>query len=139
MKIQSYVQRFDTVEVQESFFDPPAPRTLARWRREAPEGFSFVLKAWQLVTHPADSPGYGKIQRPWSKEKAVLYGHFQAGDPVLEAWETLRESAGVLKAEAILFRTPASFTPSTLSVVRGGLLMSACAARARSIAAPTGT
>jgi len=115
MKIESYLQRFDAVEVQQTFFDPPALRTLARWRQAAPEGFSFVLKAWQLITHPADSPGYPKIQRPWAREKAARYGHFQDGEPVREAWATLRECAEALQAGAILFRTPASFTPSEVN------------------------
>jgi len=112
MKMESYLQRFSTVEVQETFFDPPSRRTLARWRRTAPEGFSFVLKAWQVITHPADSPGYRKIQRPWLRDQADLCGHFQAGGVVQEAWETLREAAEALEARGIVFRTPASFTPS---------------------------
>jgi uncharacterized protein YecE (DUF72 family) len=112
MKLESYVQQFRVVEVQETFYDPPSVRTLARWKRSAPEGFSFVLRAWQLITHPPESPGYQRIQRPWKQEEAALCGSFQQGDPVRKAWETLREAAEVLDARAILFRTPAAFTPT---------------------------
>jgi uncharacterized protein YecE (DUF72 family) len=112
MKFSTYLERFNTVEVQETFFDPPARRTLSRWRRQAPDRFFFVLRAWQLITHPAEDPGYRKIQRPWEQEKAGLYGSFQATEPVRQAWETMREAAEVLDARAVLFRTPASFTPT---------------------------
>ncbi|MBO9361629.1 MAG: DUF72 domain-containing protein [Thermoflexus sp.] len=33
------------VEVQQTFYDPPQPKTLRRWREEARLDFVFTLKA----------------------------------------------------------------------------------------------
>jgi len=71
-----------------------------------------VLRAWQLITHTADHPGYRKIQRPWDRDRAALFGDFQPTDQVRRAWDTVREAAEALGAGAVLFRTPASFTPT---------------------------
>lgn len=49
---------FGILEVQRTFYRPPRVTTAERWRREAPTGFVFTLKAWQLVTHEASSPTY---------------------------------------------------------------------------------
>ncbi|MET1127893.1 MAG: DUF72 domain-containing protein, partial [Thermoproteota archaeon] len=51
-----YFERFNVVEVQQTFYDPPSADTLRRWREEAPKGFVFTVKAWQAVTHPSSSP-----------------------------------------------------------------------------------
>jgi len=112
MKVEEYVERFGAVEVQETFFDPPGLRALGRWRRKAPAGFSFALRAWQLITHPADTPGYRLVRRPLPPQEAGGYGFFRPGEPVLRAWEAVREAAEALQARAIVFRTPASFTPT---------------------------
>ena len=52
---KAYFQRFSLVEVQQTFCKPPRLETLARWHQEAPEGFEFILKAWQLITHEPSS------------------------------------------------------------------------------------
>ena len=38
-----YFREFAFVEVQETHIGTPGPGTIRRWRREAPEGFSFAL------------------------------------------------------------------------------------------------
>jgi len=112
MKRTTYFEKFNAVEVPETFFDPPTTRTLNQWRRQAPEGFCFVLTAWQLITHPSDYAGYRKIRRPWEQEQASRFGAFQESEQVQWAWRLLRETAEMLHARAIVFRTPASFTPT---------------------------
>jgi len=42
---------FSTVEVDSSYYATPAERTVEGWRRRAPEGFAFSLKAPSEVTH----------------------------------------------------------------------------------------
>jgi len=111
VKLESYFEKFSAVEIQETFFDPPARRTLERWRRMAPEGFCFSVRAWQLLTHPADSPGYGRIHSlPEWADKPRL-GFFQPGDHLLRACQVMREVCGILAARAMVFDTPGSFTP----------------------------
>jgi len=46
-----YAERFDTVEVNATFYRMPTPKVIAGWRATAPRGFTFVLKAPQRITH----------------------------------------------------------------------------------------
>ena len=46
-----YAQRFQTVEINNTFYKMPAATTLVRWSAEVPEGFTFVLKAPRRITH----------------------------------------------------------------------------------------
>jgi len=112
LKLDAYVRKFSAVEVLETFFDPPKPRTLERWQRRAPTGFAFILQAWQLITHPHTFSGYNRIQRDWDREAKEHFGLFRPGEHTLRAWDVVREAAEVLDARAILFQTPASFTPT---------------------------
>ncbi len=112
MQITDYLQRFNAVEVQETFFDPPRERTLARWRRQVPENFVFTLRAWQLITHPSTYPGYKRIQRSLDLGDKERFGSFLPTEEIKWAWDIVRKSAEILNARAILFHTPASFTPT---------------------------
>jgi uncharacterized protein YecE (DUF72 family) len=49
--LRFYAQRFQTVEINNTFYQMPAATTLARWSTEVPEGFVFVLKASRRITH----------------------------------------------------------------------------------------
>lgn len=46
-----YVQNFDTVELNASFYRWPPDRTFASWRRRLPEGFAMTVKAPRGLTH----------------------------------------------------------------------------------------
>jgi len=46
-----YATRFPSVEINYTFRRFPSPKTLERWRQQAPEGFRFALKANQRITH----------------------------------------------------------------------------------------
>jgi uncharacterized protein YecE (DUF72 family) len=46
-----YAGRLPTVEVNATFYRMPAAKTLAGWRAEVPDGFTFALKAPQRITH----------------------------------------------------------------------------------------
>jgi len=48
-----YVERFSTVEINATFYRMPSVKTLTAWRDAAPDGFTFVLKAPQRITHMA--------------------------------------------------------------------------------------
>jgi uncharacterized protein YecE (DUF72 family) len=51
-----YHKNFAVVEIQQTFYQPPQEKTAEKWRNEAPPDFEFTLKAWQLITHPPQSP-----------------------------------------------------------------------------------
>lgn len=46
-----YVTRFDTVEVNNTFYRLPEAETFAAWRGRAPRGFVFAVKASRFLTH----------------------------------------------------------------------------------------
>jgi uncharacterized protein YecE (DUF72 family) len=46
-----YAQRLGTVEINNTFYRMPSRTVLERWTQEVPDGFCFVLKATQRITH----------------------------------------------------------------------------------------
>jgi len=106
-----YYARFSALELQQTFFNPPRRATLQRLRDLAPAGFGFIVKAWQLITHEADAPGYRRLGSPLPAP-AGDYGHLQRTQAVLEALQATQEAAATLEASALLFETPASFAPT---------------------------
>jgi uncharacterized protein YecE (DUF72 family) len=115
-----YVREFALVEVQQTFYEPPADATLLRWRRRAPLRFEFTLKAWQLITHEASSPTYRRLRRPLSASERRECGAFRTTPIVLEAWERTLQCARLLRATAVLFQCPRSFraTPENAERLR---------------------
>ncbi len=46
-----YAARFDSVEINNTFYRMPDAKMAGRWGEQVPEGFTFVLKAPQRITH----------------------------------------------------------------------------------------
>jgi uncharacterized protein YecE (DUF72 family) len=46
-----YSEQFRTVEINYTFYRMPTLKTTEAWRAQAPEGFSYVLKAPRRITH----------------------------------------------------------------------------------------
>jgi uncharacterized protein YecE (DUF72 family) len=46
-----YAERFDTVEINNTFYRMPAAEMVGKWGEQVPDGFTFVLKAPQRITH----------------------------------------------------------------------------------------
>jgi uncharacterized protein YecE (DUF72 family) len=46
-----YRQHFDTVELNNSFYRLPSPEMFSQWRKQAPEGFIYAVKASRYITH----------------------------------------------------------------------------------------
>ena len=79
-----YSERFDTVEINNTFYRMPDETTVQKWASQVPEGFTFVLKAPQRITHQKRLVG--------------------AGDDVRQLFETA-ESLGP-KLGPVLFQLP---------------------------------
>jgi len=121
---RAYVQRFPLVEVQQTFYDPPADALLQRWRSTVPPPFEFTLKAWQVVTHPASSPTYRRLKQPLPDEQRAQVGEFRSTPAVLRAWQRTLECAEVLRASAVLLQCPRSFRPTADNADRMRVLLS---------------
>jgi uncharacterized protein YecE (DUF72 family) len=46
-----YASRFDTVEINNTFYHLPTEAAVLGWRRSAPPGFIFAVKASRYITH----------------------------------------------------------------------------------------
>jgi uncharacterized protein YecE (DUF72 family) len=112
-----YFAQFPVVELQDPFYEMPSPALAAKWRAEAPAGFRFCLKAWQLITHTPSSPTYRRLKSKVAESERDLYGSFRPTEQVALAWERTVEVARALDAAVVLFQCPASFRP-TLENVR---------------------
>ncbi len=53
-----YAREFDTVEVNMTFYRPPAARTMAAWVERTPAGFTFAVKAFRGLTHERAAPDF---------------------------------------------------------------------------------
>jgi uncharacterized protein YecE (DUF72 family) len=118
MSTREYPHSFGVVEVQQTFYQPPAPATMLCWKQSLPPGFEFTLKAWQLVTHAATSSTYRRLRRPLTEDERAGLGGFRASAIVDEGWATSVACARLLGATAILFQCPASFRPTDENVAR---------------------
>lgn len=49
--LEYYVQQFDTVELNASFYRQPKPHAWDLWRESTPPGFLFAMKASRYITH----------------------------------------------------------------------------------------
>lgn len=96
---------FPVVEVQSTFYDPPADSVMQKW----PRSLEYTMKVWQLVTHPATSPTYRRLRRPLGRRERP--GFFRASAAVGHGWQRSLECADLLSATALLFQCPASFRP----------------------------
>ncbi len=106
-----YFEQFRTVELQSTFYQPPAVNLAEKWKHAAPGGFRFCLKAWQLITHEASSPTYRKLKTPLPPASRPAAGGFQPTEEVWRAWEVTQAIAAALSADVIVFQCPASFRP----------------------------
>ncbi|MFN8526926.1 MAG: DUF72 domain-containing protein [Chloroflexota bacterium] len=51
-KLAFYAQYFSAVELNSSFYRPPAPAMARAWAARTPPDFKFGIKLWQKFTHP---------------------------------------------------------------------------------------
>ena len=52
-ELRFYAERFNTVEVNSTFYGQPRPNVSLGWVRRTPPGFDFSVKLFQKFTHPA--------------------------------------------------------------------------------------
>ena len=49
--LKLYLERFDTVEINNSFYRLPSEKALLAWRDTVPPNFTFAVKASRYITH----------------------------------------------------------------------------------------
>lgn len=111
-----YFAHFATIEVQNTFYEPPSTSLAGKWRALAPASFHFCVKAWQLITHTPSSPTYRRLKSQLSPAEHDLVGSFRPTEQVKLAWERTATVARILDAHVVLFQCPASFSPEPANV-----------------------
>ena len=49
--LEHYAERFDSVEINNTFYRLPSDGSFASWRRRVPKGFLYAVKASRFLTH----------------------------------------------------------------------------------------
>lgn len=114
----TYFGKLPAVEIQQTFYRLPRPETVLKWREQAPDGFAFSLKAWQIITHDASCPSFRFLDEGYLPQTLERCGGFRVTEEVLTAWQAQRELAGLLHARAILFQSPPGFEPTSEHLLR---------------------
>jgi uncharacterized protein YecE (DUF72 family) len=110
-RLSYYAERFDTVEIDSTYYRLPEQTTISGWERKTPPGFVFHLKAFGMMTrHPvrveqlppdlreeAPVDDRGRVERPPRELRAEVFQRF------LSALEPLRETG---KMGGVLFQLP---------------------------------
>lgn len=115
-RLRHYAGRFDTVEVDSTYYTLPVADYAARWAAATPAGFVFHVKAFALMTrHPVravqlppdlrasvEPDERGRVDRPPREVRAEVFARFRA------ALEPLREAG---KLGGILVQFPPYVVP----------------------------
>jgi len=108
---EKYYRLFNAVELQETFYNIPSPERMAMLKEEAPEGFTFAVKVWQVITHESTSPTWKKVRTKLTG-RLENYGGLKPTEENFKAWEQFVEAVRPLGAKFYVFQTPPSLRPS---------------------------
>lgn len=112
-RLEYYASRFRLVEVDSTYYTPPNERNSQLWAQRTPDGFSFNVKAFSLLTqHPTRVNAIYKDLRPETDKRNV---YLRDVDPkvVDGVWERFLAALGPLheagKMGAVLLQFPQWF------------------------------
>ncbi len=113
-RLAFYAGQFPLVEVDSTYYSPPAEATVRLWAERTPPGFTFNIKAFSLLTgHPTRVAALYKDLRP-ATDKSNVYPDDLPDATRDQVWERFLSSLGPLveaqKLGAILFQFPPWFT-----------------------------
>ncbi|MFG1916692.1 DUF72 domain-containing protein [Micromonospora sp. NPDC048898] len=113
-RLAYYARQFPLVEVDATYYSPPAEATARLWAERTPEGFTFNIKAFSLLTgHPTRVSALYKDLRPETDKKNVYPDDLPA-QAYEEVWTRFLSALDPLveagKLGALLFQFPPWFT-----------------------------
>jgi uncharacterized protein YecE (DUF72 family) len=113
-RLAYYASQFPLVEVDATYYSPPAESTAQLWASRTPEHFTFNIKAFSLLTgHPTRPSAIYKDLRP-ETDKKNLYPDDLPAQSYEEVWtrflSALEPLAEAGKLGVILFQFPPWFT-----------------------------
>ncbi|WP_431908180.1 DUF72 domain-containing protein [Micromonospora carbonacea] len=113
-RLSYYARQFPLVEVDATYYAPPAERTARLWAERTPAGFTFNVKAFSLLTgHPTRVSALYKDLRPDTDKRNVYPGDLPA-QAYEEVWTRFLSALDPLveagRLGALLFQFPPWFT-----------------------------
>lgn len=113
-RLEFYSSQFPIVEVDATYYAPPAEQTAALWAARTPPDFIFNIKAFSLLTgHPTKVSALYKDIRP-STDKANVYPKDLEPQVYEEVWTRFLSALDPLveakKLGVLLFQFPPWFT-----------------------------
>jgi uncharacterized protein YecE (DUF72 family) len=113
-RLAYYASRFPMVEVDATYYAPPAEQTAGLWAQRTPAGFVFNIKAFSLLTgHPTKVTALYKDLRPETDKRNIYPGDLEPA-AYEQVWERFLSALGPLvaakKLGAVLFQFPPWFT-----------------------------
>ena len=115
-----YCQRLPLAELTATYRFPPTPDQAAQWAARTPEGFSFDIRAWSLLTGNPTFPDslwpdlHGAV-RPASRERRRLYSSHLPPEVLEECWARFGHALGPLQRSgrlgAVVLQYPSWFSP----------------------------
>lgn len=94
--LEFYAGRFDTVEINNTFYRMPEEKMLSKWAEQVPDRFTFVLKAPQRITHQKKLVGTEDDVRYFFDVATALGG--QLGPVLFQLPPFARKDAAKLQA-----------------------------------------
>ena len=119
-RLRFYAARFPLVEVDSTYYRPPAEQQSELWAERTPDGFRFDVKAYSLLTgHPTRPqslwPDLREHLSPEAEGKKNVYATHLDPEALEEAWRrfdsALRPLHDAGKLGAVLFQYPQWFGP----------------------------
>ena len=106
-RLRYYAERFDTVEIDSTYYRLPDEENVHKWVERTPRGFLFHVKAFAMMTrHPvkleqlpedlrADAPvdERGRVERPSRELRSEVFSRFHAA---LEPFRAAGKLGGIL-------------------------------------------
>jgi len=120
-----YAERFNTVEINNTFYRLPEAETFSAWRRRAPPGFVFAVKASRYLTHmkklkDPDDPLHLFLSRARKLGTAlgpVLYQLPPRWPVNADRFETFLRALPRGRRHAVEFRDPSWYDPRIFTLL----------------------
>jgi uncharacterized protein YecE (DUF72 family) len=124
--LEYYSERFDTVEINNSFYRLPDASTFAGWRKRVPSDFRYAVKASRYLTHmkklkDPDEPlklFFSRAQNLGPTLGPILYQLPPRWPVNLDRLQLFLEALPKRRRQAIEFREPSWYNDAVFALLR---------------------
>ena len=121
-----YAERFDTVEINSSFYRLPESSTFDSWRERAPDRFTYAVKASRFLTHmkklkDPDEPlalFFSRARRLGTTLGPVLYQLPPRWPVNIDRFRTFLEALPKTRRHVVEFREPSWYCDEVFTLMR---------------------